>query len=87
MLRMQRTTHGIAQAREFGRRVSAYRSALGDRLGSAVSQEKLAERSGLHRTYIGHVERGEVNLALYNVICIAAALEVDPADLVRGLRP
>lgn len=52
-----------------------------------MSQERLAERAGLHRTYIGHVERGEVNVALVNILRIAKALEVDPAELVRGLTP
>ena len=52
-----------------------------------MSQERLAERSGLHRTYIGHVERGEVNVALENILRIAAALDIDPGDLVHGLRP
>jgi transcriptional regulator with XRE-family HTH domain len=49
-----------------------------------MSQERLAEKCGLHRTYIGHVERGEVNVALYNIIRIAAALKVDPSELVRS---
>lgn len=55
------------------------------RLG--VSQEKLAELAGVHRTYIGHLERGEVNCTLYNIIRVAAALEVDPGVLISGLRP
>lgn len=54
---------------------------------SGVSQERLGELAELHRTYVGHIERGEVNPSLYNVIRIAAALGVDPADLVHGLRP
>lgn len=52
-----------------------------------ISQEKLGELADLHRTYVGHVERGEVNPSLYNVVRIAAALHVDPADLVQGLVP
>lgn len=78
---MRRTTRGRAQAEEFGRRVRATRH---DR---RVSQETLGELSGLHRTYVGHLERGEVNPSLYNVVRIAAALDVDPAELVRDLRP
>ena len=83
---MQRTKQGVEQAQEFGRRVRDARERLRED-GRRVSQERLAERCGLHRTYIGHVERGEVNVALYNVVRIAAALEVDPAELVKGLRP
>lgn len=35
--------------------------------------------------YIGHVERGEVNVALFNILKIADALQVDPSTLVEGL--
>ena len=84
---MQLPKQGRSQAIEFGRRVRAAREALVGPDGRAVSQERLAELAGLHRTYLGHVERGEVNVALFNVVRIAAAVEVDPADLVRGLRP
>jgi predicted transcriptional regulator len=52
-----------------------------------TSQEALAHVAGVHRTYIGHVERGEVNVTLWNIVRIAAALDVDPATLVRGLKP
>ncbi len=54
---------------------------------AGVSQEKLGELADMHRTYVGHVERGEVNPSLYNVIKVADALGVDPADLVHGLKP
>ena len=70
-----------AQARLCGSRVRSARVAAG------LSQERLAERAGLHRTYIGHVERGEVNPTLFNLIRISAALAIDPADLVKDLRP
>ena len=80
---MPRSPGGVEQARELGRRVREYRRAL----AASVSQEQLADRAGLHRTYVGHVERGEVNLTVYNLTRLAAALEVDPAELVRGLRP
>jgi transcriptional regulator with XRE-family HTH domain len=52
-----------------------------------LSQERLGERCGLHRTYIGQVERGEVNVSVRNLLAVAEGLEMDIADLVRGLRP
>lgn len=63
----------------FGERVRSHRSEAG------ISQEKLGERAGLHRTYIGHVERGEVNPTLSSIIRLADALGVDPALLVSRL--
>ena len=63
-------------------------------LGSAVrqrrrklglSQEQLAERSGLHRNYIGGVERGERNVGFINLQRIASGLEVSLAELVRRM--
>lgn len=78
---MRRTTRGQPAAEEFGRRVRLCRKRVG------LSQEGLGELAGLHRTYIGHVERGEVNPSLHNIVRLAAALKVDPGDLVRGLHP
>jgi transcriptional regulator with XRE-family HTH domain len=46
-----------------------------------ISQEKLAELAGLHRTYIGMIERGEKNLTLLNIEKIALALNVKIIDL------
>lgn len=70
-----------AFAAELGARVRELR------LEHGWSQEKLAERCGLHWTYVGSVERGERNLSLLNILRLAAALGVDPADLVTGLKP
>ena len=46
------------------------------------SQEELAHRSGLHRTYVGAVERGERNITLLNAQRIADALDVPLSDCV-----
>jgi transcriptional regulator with XRE-family HTH domain len=45
------------------------------------TQEDLAFNTGLHRTYIGAVERGERNISLKNIVKIATTLEVDIVDL------
>jgi transcriptional regulator with XRE-family HTH domain len=84
---VRRTTRAPHLAEEFGRRVRLYREALPDEDGRKVSQERLAERCGLHRTYVGHIERGEVDPALYSIVKIAAGLGIDPSELVRGLKP
>jgi transcriptional regulator with XRE-family HTH domain len=52
-----------------------------------LSQEAFALRSGIHRTYIGGIERGERNVTLDTVARIAAAFGVDPADLLREPAP
>jgi transcriptional regulator with XRE-family HTH domain len=51
------------------------------RLAQGISQEELADRAGVHRTYLGGVERGERNPSLRNIARIAGALGVEPGDL------
>ncbi|WDJ45265.1 helix-turn-helix transcriptional regulator [Xanthomonas campestris pv. campestris] len=47
-----------------------------------LSQEDLAEAAGVHRTYIGMLERGEKNVTIYNIERIALALRVRPGSLL-----
>ena len=50
-----------------------------------MSQEALAERAGLHRTYIGGIERGERNVSLVNIGLLADALDVDLTTLMAAV--
>ncbi len=47
------------------------------------SQEGFADRVGVHRTYMGAVERGEVNISLKNIEKIARALDLSAGELLR----
>ena len=62
----------------FGRQVRGYRKA------KDWSQEKLAAETGLDRTYIGGVERGQRNIALLNIHKIADALGIQVQKLFKG---
>lgn len=76
---MPRSPHPTSPTVAFGRHVRARRLQLG------ISQEALADAAGLHRTYVGSVERGERNIALLNIVRLASALSVDPTALMAGL--
>lgn len=60
---------------QFGRRLRELRQARG------LSQEELAFRAGVHRTYVSSAERGERNVSLVNIERLAKALEVEISDL------
>jgi len=61
----------------FGENVRKYRRLLN------ISQEELAHRADLHRTYIGMIERAEKNITLVNMQKIANALKVNIEDLIK----
>lgn len=56
-----------------------------ERLKTGQSQEKLAEIAGLHRTYIGMIERGEKNLTISNIEKIANALNIPISKLFEQI--
>jgi transcriptional regulator with XRE-family HTH domain len=60
-----------------GRNIGRRRKQLG------LSQEALADKSQLHRTYVGGVERGERNISAKNIAKIAKALSIQPSDLLK----
>lgn len=67
-------------AAELGSRLRETRLHLG------LTQGQVADRCHLHRTYVGSVERGERNLSLTNIVGPAAAVGVDPGELVAGVQ-
>jgi transcriptional regulator with XRE-family HTH domain len=64
--------------RRLGSRIRQLRGQAG------ISQETLGLRSGLHRTYIGAIERGERNPSVLSLQKIADALKVSVGDLFNG---
>ncbi len=66
-------------SREIGKRIRNYRTQ------QKLSQEELAERCGLHPTYIGQVERGEKNATIESISKIAAGLNIPLGTLFENL--
>ena len=58
----------------------------GRRAQLGLSQEALADRAGLHRTYVGSVERGERNVSLDNIERLAHALKAGVAEMLQAGR-
>lgn len=61
----------------FGRAIREIRHELG------ISQEELALRADIQRSYLGGIERGERNPSLANIVKIARTLEVPPSEILR----
>lgn len=61
----------------FGKQLRALRE------GRSISQEKLAELCGVHRNYIGRVERAETNMKFDRLIKLSAGLKVRPEQLLK----
>lgn len=75
----------------YWQRLERLRVLLGQRLRSerkrlGISQEELARRAGLDRTYVSKIERGERNVTLSTVEKLADALKVNPSELLNGRR-
>ena len=64
---------------KFGERVRVLRKEAN------LSQESLADKAEMHRTYLSGIERGERNVSLINIARIAVALEVPVDELVKGI--
>ncbi len=56
-----------------------------ERLKRGLSQEELAAKAGVHRTYIGMIERGEKNITLINIKKVAKALDLSIDKLLTNL--
>jgi DNA-binding XRE family transcriptional regulator len=70
---------GDNSGKVFGKRVRALRLKLGN-----LSQEDLADKAQLHRTFLGRVERGETNITLSNILRIIGVLGVTLSEFFEG---
>ena len=55
------------------------------RVKQCISQEELAERAGMHRTFMSHVECATRNITVYNLVKLARALKIKPYILLKDL--
>ncbi len=63
-----------------GKTIRKYREKLD------ISQEELAERAGIHRTFMSHVECATRNITIYNLVKIARALKVKPSIILEDIK-
>jgi len=77
---MKHTPKGQKILIEFGKKVKLERENLG------LSQEKLAEKAGVHRTYIGMIERAEKNISLLSIQKLSNALGISLRELFREIQ-
>lgn len=56
-----------------------------ERMKQGLSQEQLASKAGVHRTYIGMIERAEKNITLDNINKISKALKINISDFFQGI--
>jgi len=73
-------TNQIKAQKRLGEVIRAKRKALG------YSQEAFASACGVHRTYMGAIERGERNVSLMNIIRVADCLAVKPSELLADAK-
>lgn len=76
---MKTTPETVKYVQRFGQRVRLIRHE------KELSQEELADRAGVHRTYIGMIERGEKNATIVTIVKISGALGVQAMELVRDI--
>lgn len=74
---MKKTNSDILK--HFGKRIKE------ERIKRGFSQEELASRAGLHRTYIGMIERAEKNVTLENIEKIAKSLNLNLSNLFENI--
>ncbi|HUD43934.1 MAG TPA: helix-turn-helix transcriptional regulator [Patescibacteria group bacterium] len=63
--------------KQFGKRLRELRKKV------ELSQEELGFRAGIHRTYVGAIERGEQNISIDNIHKLAKALKISPDELFK----
>jgi len=75
-------TESKKQLMRFGEEIRKARK----KLKPKTSQEDFAELCGLHRTYVGQIERGEKNISFVNIVRVAGALKIPPSEIFRNAK-